>query len=192
MLRRSTLRMVLYTELLLLDSIAILLAFYIAACSRGGNWLSLAGVNVGIFLLPITLGTALASGTYTLNCLRYPVSGVKSIFSAFFFSVFVVLLGSYLLTAELPLSRFQLAEGALLALSLVTICRLGFRRHVRAMTGGTLLDELVIVDGVSLEIAGDAVALDARIINLSPNPRDPQMLHRLGTTVVGFDRVIVA
>ena len=192
MLRRSTIRMILYTELLLLDSIAILLGFYIAACSRDGNWLSLAGVNVGIFLLPITLGTALASGTYSLNCLRYPVSGVKSIFSAFFFSVFIVLLGSYLLTAELPLSRLQLGEGVLLALSLVTICRLGFRWHVRALTRGTLLDELVIVDGVALEVASGAVALDARIINLTPNPRDPQMLHRLGTTVVGFDRVVVA
>jgi len=192
MLRRSTIRMILYTELLLLDSIAILLGFYIAACSRDGNWLSLAGVNVGIFLLPITLGTALASGTYSLSCLRYPVSGVKSIFSAFFFSVFIVLLGSYLLTAELPLSRLQLGEGVLLALSLVTICRLGFRWHVRALTRGTLLDELVIVDGVALEVASGAVALDARIINLTPNPRDPQMLHRLGTTVVGFDRVVVA
>jgi lipopolysaccharide/colanic/teichoic acid biosynthesis glycosyltransferase len=190
--RRSTARMILYTELLLLDSIAILLGFYVAACSRDGNWLSLAGVNVGFFLLPITLGTALASGTYSLNCLRYPVSGVKSIFSAFFFAVFVVLLGSYLLTAELPLSRVQLGEGALLALTLLVIGRLAFRRHVRMMTGDQLLDELVILDGVPLDVAGGTVALDARIINLSPNPRDPQMLHRLGTTVVGFDRVVVA
>lgn len=192
MLRRSTARMVLYTELLLLDSIAILLGFYLAACSRDGNWLSLAGVNVAVFLLPITLGTALASGTYSLGALRHPVSGVKGIFSAFFFAVFMVLLGSYVLTAELPLSRMQLGIGVLLALSLITISRLAFRRHVRAMTGGKLLDELVIVDGLSLDVAGGAVALDARIINLTPNPRDPQMLHRLGTTVAGFDRVIVA
>ncbi|OAN66980.1 exopolysaccharide biosynthesis polyprenyl glycosylphosphotransferase [Sphingomonas sp. TDK1] len=190
--RRSTLRMMLYTELVLLDSAAILLGFYIAACTRDGNWLSLAGVNVGVFLLPITLGTALASGTYSLACLRYPVSGVKSIFSAFFFSIFVVLLGSYMLTAELPLSRVQLAEGAVLALTLITMGRLGFRSHVRGATGGKLLDELVIVDGVPLDVAGDTIALDARIINLSPNPRDPQMLHRLGTAVSGFDRVIVA
>nr|ABW74894.1 glucosyl-isoprenylphosphate transferase [Sphingomonas sp. ATCC 53159] len=190
--RRSTLRMVLYTELLLLDSLSILAGFHVAAGTRDGNWLSLAGINVGVFLLPIALGTALASGTYSLNCLRYPVSGVKSIFSAFFFSIFVVLLGSYLLTAELPLSRVQLAEGAILSLVLLMVGRLMFRRHVRAVTGGRLLDELVIIDGVSLDVAGNAVALDARIINLSPNPRDPQMLHRLGTTVIGFDRVIVA
>nr|AAP57697.1 glucosyl-isoprenylphosphate transferase [Sphingomonas elodea ATCC 31461] len=190
--RRSTVRMILYTELLLIDSIAILASFYFAACMRDSNWLSLAGVNVGIFLLPITLGTAIASGTYSLESLRHPISGVKNILSAFLFSILIVLLGSYLLTTELPLSRIQLGAGALMTVVLLMAGRLVFRRHVRAMTGDKLLDELVIIDGVSLDLASDAVALDARIINLSPNPRDPQMLHRLGTTVIGFDRVVVA
>ncbi|WP_240610202.1 exopolysaccharide biosynthesis polyprenyl glycosylphosphotransferase [Sphingomonas pokkalii] len=192
MLRRSAVRLLLYTELLLLDSIAILFGFYLAACMRDSNWLSLAGVNVGVFLLPITLGTAIASGTYSLPALRHPVSGVKNIFSAFFFSVFIVLLGSFVLTAELPLSRLQLGVGVILALMLIMAGRLGFRGHVRRLTGGKLLDELVIVDGVPMDVTNGAVSLDARILNLTPDPHNPQMLHRLGSMVAGFDRVVVA
>ncbi|MHA6720046.1 exopolysaccharide biosynthesis polyprenyl glycosylphosphotransferase [Sphingomonas sp. RS6] len=178
--------------MVLLDSIGIMLGFYVAACARDGDWLSLAGVNVGILVLPITLGTAIASGAYSLNSLRFPVSGVKSIYSAFFLAIFAILLGSYLLIAELPLSRAQLAIGSCAALAFVALGRIGFRHHVRQMTGGVLLDELLILDGVSLDAADGTVSLDARIVNLSPNPRDPQMLQRLGSTVAGFDRVIVA
>lgn len=190
--RRSTVRLILYVELFLLDGVSILLGFYLAALARNGDWLSLAGVNLGFFVLPISLGIAIASGTYSIQALRSPLSCAKGIVSALFFSILVILLGGFLLSAELPLSRTQLAFGALCSLILVGFGRLAFRGHVRQMTGGRLVDELVIVDGVSAEVAEGSVALDARIVNLSPDPRDPQMLQRLGDTVVGFDRVVVA
>ncbi|WP_256731401.1 sugar transferase [Sphingomonas sp. dw_22] len=192
MLPKSTVRLILYLELVLLDSVAILAGFYLASLSRDGHWLTLAGVNVGFFLLPVTLVTAIASSSYSLAALRNPFSGLRGIISAFCFSVFVVLLGSFLLTTELPLSRFQLGIGALLSLVFLTIGRLLFRGHAKQVTGGKWVDELVIVDGVDFDSTDGSIALDARVVNLSPDPRDPVMLQRLGSSVIGFDRVVVA
>jgi exopolysaccharide biosynthesis polyprenyl glycosylphosphotransferase len=189
---KSSVRLLLYAQLLLLDSASIIAGFYLASSVRGGHWLSLAGVNVGFFLLPITIGTAIATSTYSINSLRYPLAGLRGIVSAFAFSVLIVLLGTFVLTTDFQLSRLQLGVGAACALVLLATGRLLFRIHAKHVTGGLWLDELIIVDGAPLDAADGVVALDARVVNLSPNPQDPLMLQRLGSSVVGFDRVVVA
>lgn len=182
----------LYAEQLLLDSAAVLGGFYFASSVRGGDWLSLAGINVGFFLLPITIGSAIATSTYSINSLRYPLAGLRGIVSAFAFSVLIVLLGTFVLTTNLMLSRLQLAVGASCALVLLAIVRLLFRVHAKRVTGGQWLDELIIVDGAAFDATDGAITVDARVVNLTPNPQDPLMLQRLGSSVVGFDRVVVA
>ncbi|MET0308822.1 MAG: sugar transferase [Sphingomonas sp.] len=189
---KSSIRLLLYAQLLVLDSAAIIAGFYLASSMREGYWLSLAGINVGFFLLPITLGSAIATSTYSINSLRYPLAGVRGIVSAFTFSVLIVLLGTFILSTDLMLSRLQLGVGALCALVLLAVGRLLFRPHARRMTGGKWLDELIIVDGATLDASEGVVAVDARVVNLTPNPQDPTMLQRLGSSVVGFDRVVVA
>ena len=189
---KSSVRLLLHVQLVLLDSAAIIAGFYIASNIRAGNWLSLAGVNVGFFLLPITLVIALATSTYSLNSLRFPLIGLRGIASAFAFSVLLVLLGTFVLTTDLMLSRVQLAVGAACALALLAVNRLLFRVHAKRAVGGQWLDELIIVDDVSFDAVDGTIAVDARVVNLTPNPQDPMMLQRLGSSVIGFDRVVVA
>jgi exopolysaccharide biosynthesis polyprenyl glycosylphosphotransferase len=189
---KSSVRLLLYAELLLLDSASILIGFYLASTMREGHWLSLAGVNVGFFLLPITIGSAIATSTYSINSLRFPLAGLRGIVTAFAFSVLILLLGTFVLTTDLMLSRVQLGVGALCAIVLLTVGRMLFRPHAKRMTGGKWIDELVIVDGATLDASEGVVAVDARVVNLTPNPQDPTMLQRLGSSVIGFDRVVVA
>lgn len=189
---KSSVRLLLHVQLVLLDSAAIIAGFYLASCLREGHWLSLAGVNVGFFLLPITLVIALATSTYSLNSLRFPLIGLRGIASAFVFAVLLVLLGTFVLTTDLMLSRLQLGVGAACALALLGVGRLLFRAHAKRAVGGQWLDELIIVDDVTFDATDGAIAVDARVVNLTPNPQDPMMLQRLGSSVVGFDRVIVA
>lgn len=189
---KSSVRLLLYAQLLLVDSAAIIAGFYVASSLREGHWLSLAGVNVGFFLLPITIGTAIATSTYSIGALRQGVVGFRGIVSAFLFSVLIVLLGTFVLTTDLMLSRLQLGVGAACALVLLALGRLLFNTHAKRVTGGQWLDELVIVDGATIDASDGVIALDARVVNLTPDPQDPTMLQRLGSSVVGFDRVVVA
>ena len=89
-------------------------------------------------------------------------------------------------------SRVAFATGVSVSAVLLVSGRVVFHRYVTHVTGGNPMNELIILDGLTLDIPPGALVLDTSLTDLRPDPTNPTMLHRLGTCVKGFDRVIVA
>ena len=56
---KQSLRLRLYGELMLLDCVAIMVAFVLAATVRSFQWMSVGGVNLALMIVPLYVGVAL-------------------------------------------------------------------------------------------------------------------------------------
>ena len=90
------------------------------------------------------------------------------------------------------ISRLAFGIGVLLSTVTMAGLRWPFSSFVRSQTNGILTDELLVLDGVELDKAGDAETLDAARARISPDINDPFMLNRLGKILRRYDRIIIA
>ena len=72
------------------------------------------------------------------------------------------------------------------------VFRLLASRWVRRVLGGRIFDDLVIIDGLTIEAMPSASMISASANDLSPDLNDPTMLNRFARLTAFYDRVIVA
>ncbi len=190
---KQTIRLILYAELCLLDLAVI-----------GGTpaLISLAFTLVGLgrydlvpvaSLLPIYAIVAVNSGAYSLEVLRRSGEGARRAITSFVTAVLAILLLSFFLKSSEEISRLSIGASAVAVVLALGLARIAFGRHVRHLTGGQLINELVIVDGgAPPDQTGGAQVIDARQLDLRPNLKDPEMLHRFGALAKSFDRILIA
>lgn len=190
---KQVVRLILSAELFALDLAVILGTFaliglLLTRTGRGRYEL----VTVAL-LIPIYAATAVNSGAYSINVLRRAGEGARRAITAFVLSVFTVLLVSFFLKSSEDISRLSIGASAVATMLVLGFARIGFHRHVRHLTKGQLINELVIVDGIDVppETNG-AQVVDAQRLQLSPDLTNPEMLHRFGALAKSFDRIVVA
>jgi lipopolysaccharide/colanic/teichoic acid biosynthesis glycosyltransferase len=99
--------------------------------------------------------------------------------------------------ASVAFSRQIFAIGTILAVALATAGRMAAVVHIKRKFGGSFVNRLVIVDGVTVEAAGRGRApqgemiVSAAELGLAPDDDNPILLDRLGHALDGCDSVVV-
>jgi polysaccharide biosynthesis protein PslA len=191
-LTRKNLRLMLYVELLLLDIAAFTLGFLIAkfALDLAGQPRNVAFVAAALF--PLYAVVAVSRGAYSRAALERASESVRRSLTAFALSVFMILIVAFLLTSGSDIPRLGFSVGVIATAALMIMGRVLVSRHAFHISGGKLINELLLLDGFPRELApSNAVVLDTASIGLKPDLHDPAMLSFFGNLVAAFDRVVV-
>ena len=192
---KYNLRTRLYFELLLLDCLLVALAFGGIGWFSGSSWLSVQGVNLGAMVVPIYLGVAINGNAYSLQALMQPARSATQAAFLLFFTMLAVQCVLYFAHVSASISRLLFGCGILVSAVLLAAARHPFSRYALKRAGGKLTAELLIKDGVRLDLDSDddkLVVVDAESHSIRPDLNDPWMLHRLGSWLRNFDRVMIA
>lgn len=184
-------RLRLYTELVVLDCAAIVSAFVIASGLRTGTR-TFDGWQLSMMVLVGYLGIALAAEVYNAAVFTNPKLSLKRSATALAYALVAVVFFTYVAHASEHVARTMFAGGSMLALSFLVIGRVIFVKHGLRRMSGSLHNELLIIDGVDVPGLKMTHRINARAMSLSPDLEDPEMLHRIGDHLAGFDRVIVS
>lgn len=185
-------RIAFYTQLLVVDCLAIVGGFEIAALIFGEAWLSPVGFNVGVLVLVIYCVHAIGREAYTIDALKSLGESTRRSFMALAMAILVLLMFSYAFKVSELISRVAFLSGVVFCTVLLAIGRLLFHRYVRRRIGDHLTDELLILDGMEADTSLARHVIDVRSEGIRPDLQDPEMLSHLATCIASFDRVVIA
>lgn len=186
-------RVFLYLSFVVADSVAIFLAFSLAAFLRGEKWLSPGGVDLGMVTMAIYLMIAFNQGAFSIDSMRQFTDGLLKSLKSLLLTALLVVLFAFFTKSGMQISRVAFGSAIIWSwMAIMTgrsVLENAYLRDLRAK----LIDAILIVDGgdKSLMQKGTPV-LDARISGLVPNLADPVMLDRLATLLRDYDRVVVS
>lgn len=184
-------RVQLYLELLALDCVAIVSAFLISSVfSSGRNVFD--GWQLALMALTGYLGFALAANVYSAINFTDPRASLSRSVSALLYALVAMVFFTYVAHATDQISRLAFGFGAALALGFLITGRVLFVRVALRRLEGSLLNELLICDGMETPALPIRHRLNARALGLCPDLDNPEMLDRIGRHLRGFDRVVVS
>lgn len=191
-LSKKTVRVSLYTQLLILDVVALTVGPVLARAVlvelgvKGGDLWALGAVAV-VYLI-----SAFYRGAYSFQAISDAGESLRKSMHALAIATMVVLFTAFFLKSGEQISRLNFAAGIALSALMIIIGRALFPRYAMASGGGSLLNELVIVHCQPAPVDLAAAALiDAQRVGLRPDLHDPQMLNLFGRIVEPFDRVVI-
>ncbi len=188
-------RVQLYIALLAIDCLIIGMVFATLQWLSTSLGASFRGLNLGAMVMPIYAGTAINGNAYTLQALRQPGRAAAQTCMLMLFAMLAVQCVLYFSHATEHASRLYFGLGIALSAVLLACVRRPFSRYALMRTGGNLTAELLIQDGVQFTLRRDSIdplVVDASDHGLKPDLNDPWMLHRIGSWLQTFDRVVVA
>lgn len=183
-----------YIRLLMIcgDYLAIALAFTAASWLRSSSgFYDLTVDHLGV-IIPVYLVTSMNFRTYSIRCFESPRHGISSALLSLLVTVSISGLIVFFLKTGANFSRAVIGTGALFSLATIPVARLLAVRLARRMFGRSTLNEVLVIDGVSVEPAFHGIVIDAEVHDLHPRLNDPAMLDRLGGIILNADRVVVA
>lgn len=186
---RQALRYRYHAGLVVADASALLFSFGIAGLLRTTSVVS-SGVTLALLLIPVTLLFALNNGSYSYQALADWRHGLGRVIMAAMQALALVLLIAFSLQSSEQFSRLVFGVGVALTPISLTFSRWMMHRRTRRWKHG-LLNRLVIVDRCELPLPPGVDMVDAAVLGLRPDPRDPMMLNRLGHLIRGADSVLV-
>ena len=189
---KQSLRLQLYAELVVLDSLALVIAFTIASHFRGVEWISPEGINLLLVALPIYLIVAFNRNAYGIQMLRSRPDSLRAALGALFVTMLVLVMLLFFAGVGVDVSRFSFAGGMALSAGLLFAGRSVFCAYAKVRAEGAFTDEVLIVDGVPFPRSKCRYVIDARAEAIEPDLSNPRMLSRLATLLRNFDRVVVA
>lgn len=153
----------------------------------GDTWQPLAG---GILVYGIV---AFHSQAYNPRCLVHITPSCRAAATALAATLLTFLLVVFSLKATGQLSRLGISTGILCSGALLMLQRVLIVRSVRRHFSDNLFAQLLIIDdGVIPDDVSGMAIVDAGAIGLKADLDDPYMLHRLGTLLRDFDRVVIS
>lgn len=183
-------RLALYLQLIVLDVIAIFAAFLIA-----GVWQPDPGVQEGLrlaaFAIPVYLVFAFQSNTYSATILSFKTNAFKA-GAAMFYTLATGTSILFVLQAGAEISRFAGLTGFALSFLFLIAGRRLYCGFASDVLGGSIVNELLIIDSLTMPERPDCHFVYAKDIDLEPDLSNPVMLDRMGWTVLGFEKVFVA
>jgi lipopolysaccharide/colanic/teichoic acid biosynthesis glycosyltransferase len=185
-------RLLASVELFFLDILMLCTTIYLSLSVATPLMSTSQVIRIDIFITLLYLVCAFNGGAYMNATILSPSLSVYRSLRGLFFAFLLVLAGAFTLklTSELP--RFALSSSVLCGAIALAAARSLYTARIVSLTGGRLSNELVIVDGVEIDTSAANCVYDAAAFNLRPDLNNPVMLHRFGTLIRDFDRVIVA
>jgi exopolysaccharide biosynthesis polyprenyl glycosylphosphotransferase len=177
--------------LVVLDVLAIWIAFGVVALARG----ALSNLPSVIFTLALT-GTylILAPGqrTYHASTLLDPFLAIRRGLRTLLFAIGAMTIAVFYLKSGETFPRLTVGLGSGGAIILMIAFRYFFITRLESLIGGNPFQSALILDGVQQQPAGSySIVLTADAL-FDPEAHDPNMYHRLATTLTGVDRVVVS
>lgn len=130
---------------------------------------------------------------YNPECLTRLTCSLRSALMAFAGTLLIFLLVVFSLKATGDLSRLGISTGILCSGTLLVLQRLLIVHSVRRNFSDNLFAQLLIIDdGVIPGDVNGMILVDAAAIGIKADLDDPYMLHRLGTLLHGYDRVVIS
>lgn len=189
---KERLRFRLYALLILIDVLAITLAFVMGNFIRFDAPFHPQGHDMLALLLPMYLGLALNNRAYSIDALRKPRVGVARAAQALLIAFAVVMGFIFYMKVSGSYSRLALAAGTVQSFLLVAIARHLFGRAVGRAYGWSFVNQVLLVDGVTVLPQHGEIVIFADRSDLRPTMNDPMMLDRVGRMLKHCDRVILA
>lgn len=188
----QSLRIRLCLTVLVVDCVAIFAGCLIGNALRFGDIWADPGMNLFAAVLPLYVGIAINSDAFSADTLSDLNTGLSRAILAYVFAVFAVLFIAFYMKAGTELSR--MASGVALVSTFATLAagRALASLYVRRRTGMRLFYDLLIRDGVDLDVPPGMVVIDSVEADLRPDLHDPHMLDRLAGYLDGVDRVVIA
>ncbi|MCB2075172.1 MAG: exopolysaccharide biosynthesis polyprenyl glycosylphosphotransferase [Novosphingobium sp.] len=192
---RQSMKLVVRGELALLDVVILgltLITCITAIASQPVELQSAPWAPLVLLILPFYVAAAFNGGAYSDDAILNPLSSIICSAKALSVAVLLVLLVAFALhrSDEVPRSAFLISvvcSGLALAAA-----RTVYTVRARRLSGGRLINELLILDGLKFRAAQADFVFDAESNGLIPDAKDPVMLHRFGTLTKTFDRVVIA
>jgi exopolysaccharide biosynthesis polyprenyl glycosylphosphotransferase len=186
-------RLILCLFLLVADLVALTTGFALGLKAAGqpvmSNWLwqPLTGGMIVYGVL------AFHNQAFNPRCLTSMTSSCRSAIMALAGTLLIFLLVVFSLKATGTLSRLGVSSGIFTSAALIMLQRAMIVHAVRRHFGEGLFAQLLIVDGgVMPDHVDGMTVIEADAAGLRPDLDDPYMLHRLGTILEEFDRVVIA
>lgn len=189
---RQTARLALFARLALGDALSVLVAFSLGGLIRDEQWLTPDGVNLMWVVLPIFFILGIGNGAYSLEALSNFAESARRATTAMVQSF--LLLFAILFALQLGEDISRLAMGTVFAANVVVMLCFRYLSFLWVTRGlsGVLIDELVIVDGVSLARHDARFVVNAGENQLEPDLNDPAMLERFARVTDFYDRILIA
>jgi exopolysaccharide biosynthesis polyprenyl glycosylphosphotransferase len=175
-----------------MDIAAIVIAFASANLIRFGSILATPGWHFASAFLPIFVVLAFSGQSYSIAALNSPVSGVFRAIRAFSVTAAVLLLVLFYLKTTAEFSRSVFGIGALSAAVMLASFRYGFGQFFGNRYRWNFVNEVLLVDGVSVYPDRGQIVMFAEQLGLDPDANDPQTFDRIGRLLVNCDRVVLA
>lgn len=190
---RQRARLAAYFSLALVDSLAILGGFSVAAMIRGETWLHPGGVNLGFATLAVYIFASGNRGGFSIESLSSVAESLRRAFSAFLTAALLIVLFSFFTQSGLLISRVAFASAVVISLFAIGIGRVFCDRIYISRLAGKLTDILIIIDGGLVpDDVMNATLLNAEREELVPDLQNPAMLDRIAAIIRPYDRVIVS
>ncbi|WP_300972965.1 exopolysaccharide biosynthesis polyprenyl glycosylphosphotransferase [Sphingomonas sp. LHG3406-1] len=189
---KRPLRIQLYAMMLAFDLLCVSAAVLSGALLRFGQvmpdgWVGVSGAILALYSL-----AALGVGAYSLDVLRHPMRGVARATGAWMLAFALLFLLSYFLKVDQKLSRLMTGATFLFGFAALALVRQAAGDAMRRRYRNTFTNDILLVDGPPLRAPRGVVTLNARDLDISPDPSDAAMLIRLSDLLRGADRVIVS
>ena len=185
------LRLNLYALILIIDALSICSGFLIADLIRFGR---LQGYGFATFMVmfPTYVAVGLNGDSWSIDALQRPKHSAASSARAFLFAIAVATVLFFSLKVGEDFSRLVFGIGSCVSLILITAARYIFGQAIGRRFGWSFRREVLLLDGIKTEPAGDEVVINASKEGLSPTHDDPGALDRLAGVLLRSERVIVA
>ena len=143
-------------------------------------------------LLPILLTIAIYNGSYSIDALRSPWTGVRRALTALGLSAAALVFIAFYAKSSQQFSRVGFTFGVAVAAFLQTWFRAQVRGFIRWRCGPSAINQLIIADGgPPVDIPGSFV-ISAAEYRLKPAIDDPHALHRISLFLLNMDRVVIS
>ena len=189
---RQTARLALTARLVSGDALAVLVGFSLARLARDAEWLTPGGIPLMYVVLALLLVLAANAHAYSLEVLGDFAETSRRAVTALVKTLMIVLALLFAIQEGEDTSRVAIATAFGATLVAMVAFRYITHRWVKRALGGVLLDELVIVDGVSLRGVNARYIVNAADNDLEPDLDDPAMLERFARVTDFYDRILVA
>ncbi|WP_243444812.1 sugar transferase [Sphingosinicella humi] len=189
---KQMLRLRFYATVYAADGISLIAGFLLTGYLAFGDVGDPYAVDLLLIMIPLYSLLAFQTNAYGLDMIRRPRLGIYRALVSLAATAMVILLVAFFLKASEDLSRIVFVGGIVLAAGSIAVLRFVMANLGWRTLHASPVNELVIVDGAYYPETLVSQVLNAADHGLTPNPRDPFMLDRLGQMLENVDRVVVA
>lgn len=187
----ESMRVMVYLVQMLLDLLAICLAFAISALIRHGTFGFVMDSATLITLLPVFAIVAFYSGAYSYEAFATRV-GIERVLSSLALALAFNALTSVALKDGTDISRLFLFVGVGIAAVLISAERLVVQWFVGQKLGARFIRRVLVIDGETVEAPPGYEVFDMAALGIVADPNDPHALHQISGLLYGADQVVVS